>query len=198
MNVAARPYRQSARAESVAATGRRILDVFFARLHSGWMDEITLEEIARDAGVSVQTVIRRFGGKEGLLRAAAERLGEEVTARRDIPADGDPRAHVAAVFDDYEVSGSLVLRLLAQEDRWPALKPWLKVGRAKHRETVERHYRHQLERLLPEVRERLIVGLVAVTDVFTWRLLRLDQGLGRDAAVELAQSLAAALLESAK
>lgn len=196
MNIAARPYRQSARAESAAATGRRILDAFFARLHEGWLDEITLDEIARAAGVTVQTVIRRFGGKEGLLRAAAERLGEEVTARRDIPADGDPRAHVAAVFGDYEVSGALMLRLLAQEDRWPALKPWLNLGRARHREIVEHHYRRHLEPLPADGRARLVAGLVAVTDVYTWRLLRLDQGLSRGAAVELAGTLASALLET--
>ena len=34
------------------------------------VDDIPLEEVARRAGVSLQTVIRRFGGKQELLAAA--------------------------------------------------------------------------------------------------------------------------------
>lgn len=197
MDIAARSYRQTARAESAAATGRRILDAFGARLHTGWMDEITLDEVARAAGVSVQTVIRRFGGKEGLLLAAAEQMTGEVAARREVPGDRGGSSYLSAVFDDYEVSGRLILRLLAQEERWPALKPVLDSGRVTHRELTARHYRRWLDPLDPEARKRLVAGLVTLTDVYTWRLLRLDQGLSRDSAIELVQGLVTALLESA-
>jgi hypothetical protein len=47
------------------------------------VDDIPLEEVAGRAGVSVQTVIRRFGGKQGLLAAAAERETERVRRQRD-------------------------------------------------------------------------------------------------------------------
>lgn len=191
---AARPYRQTARADAAAATKRRILDSFVERMRAGWMEEITLDEVARDAGVTVQTVIRRFGGKEGLLAAAAERFGEEVMARRAPAAEGDWHAHVAVTFADYEVSGEFVLRLLAQEERWPALQPMLARGRAGHRNLILRLYRPWLEPLDPPARDRLVAGLVMLTDVYSWKLLRLDQGLGPDEAVALIQSLVGKLL----
>src|SRR3954471_22170031 len=95
MNIATapRPYRQSARADAAAATAQRILDAFVERAERQWMDEIRLDEIAAAGGVPVQTVIGRFGGKQGLLAAMAERFGEEVQARRAARHVGDWRGH---------------------------------------------------------------------------------------------------------
>ena len=74
MKTAVRAYQQNARAESTEATGRRIVDAFLHRLMNHWFDEITLDQVAADAGVTVQTVVRRFGGKDGLLaKAGAEK-----------------------------------------------------------------------------------------------------------------------------
>ncbi len=171
-----RPYKQASRAEAAAETAERIIAAFLSRARIDWMDEITLERVAADAGVTVQTVIRRFGGKEGLLAASAKRFGEGVVARRGEIAAGDWRRHVRAAADDYEVSGDFVLRLLAQEARWPALRPVLDNGRAGHREMVRAVYGPWLERAGPEA-ARLTAAVVAATDVYTWGLLRRDQGL---------------------
>ena len=48
-----------------------------------FFDQVSLEDIAERAGVTVQTVIRRFGSKERLIEAAAEEgtrqlLGSEI------------------------------------------------------------------------------------------------------------------------
>lgn len=139
------------------------------------MEEITLDQVARDAGVTVQTVIRRFGGKEGLLAAAADRLGREVQARRANARPGDWNGHVRAVARDYEISGDFVLRMLAQEERWPALKPVLDIGRVSHRADVEKAYAPWIAS--SSTPGRLTAALVVATDVFTWRLLRRDQQL---------------------
>jgi AcrR family transcriptional regulator len=69
-----RPYRQTARAEAAEATARRIIRAFSDLLHSQWFDEVTLEEVARLGRVTVRTVIRRFGGKDGLLEAFVEQF----------------------------------------------------------------------------------------------------------------------------
>ena len=62
-----RRYVQAARAEAAADTARRILEAFLARLMTQWFDQITLDRVADDAGVTVQTVVRRFGGKDGVV-----------------------------------------------------------------------------------------------------------------------------------
>ncbi|HEX8654272.1 MAG TPA: TetR family transcriptional regulator [Allosphingosinicella sp.] len=181
MNIAAprRAYRQTSRAAAAEATGERILAAFRARLEQGWLEEIRLEDIARDAGVTVQTVIRRFGGKEGLLDVAAQRIGEAVQLRRDV-APGDAAAAVRAVVRDYEASGDLIIRMLAQEDRYRAMRRIADIGRAGHRAWIGAVFEPWLDPM-PEPRRRPAHdALVVATDLYVWKLVRRD--MGRDVA----------------
>src|SRR5918996_3574472 len=117
-----RPYRMVARAESAAATGERILD---AAVQVFWElpgEQVSLDEVARRAGVSVQTVIRRFGGRDGLFAAAAERETERVRRQRDEAPVGDAAGAVRVLVDHYEAMGDRVLKLLAEEERVPGLR----------------------------------------------------------------------------
>ena len=75
LRTATRHYAQRARAQATEATARRIVDAFLARLMAQWFDEITLDRVAEDAGVTVQTVVRRFGSmmiERNLERAAPD------------------------------------------------------------------------------------------------------------------------------
>ena len=65
-----RAYRQSARATATAATRHRIVDGMVALAHERLTIEITLDDVARRAGVSVATVLRHFGSRDGLFDAA--------------------------------------------------------------------------------------------------------------------------------
>src|SRR2546423_8172793 len=114
-----RRYLQGARAEAAEATGRQIVEAFLARLMTQWFDEITLDCVAEDAGVTVQTVVRRFGGKEGLLTEAVKIFAVQVRAHRGNP-QGDIARIVGNLFSDYEQTGDAVIRLLAFWPRRPA------------------------------------------------------------------------------
>jgi AcrR family transcriptional regulator len=174
-----RPYRMVARAESAAATGERILD---AALELFWElpgERVSLDEVARRAGVTVQTVIRRFGGREGLFATAAAREAERVRRQRDEAPAGDAAGAVRVLVDHYEAMGDRVLRLLAEEERVPALREIADQGRAYHRDWCARVFAAALEgREGVELRRRL-AQLVAVCDVYVWKLLRRDAGLSR-------------------
>lgn len=169
-----RSYKQEARAVSAAATGERIVDAFTRLVRDHWLDEITLDDVAREAGVTVQTVIRRFGGKEGLHNASAERLGQQVRLNREAPV-GQIGAGVAALVRDYEVSGDITVRLLAQEPRYGILKPLLDIGRRWHRQWLEALLEPFLDGLQSRERERRVAAAIVVTDVYAWHLLRRDQ-----------------------
>ena len=175
MNVEApkRVYRQSARAAAAEATGERILDAFAERLRERWFDEIRLEDVARDAGVTTQTVIRRFGSKEGLLDAMHERLGAEIRNRRSVEP-GDARGAVRSIVKDYEQTGELILRTLAQEDRYPAIRAMTDIGRAMHREWMARAFGPWLEPLDADDRRRATDALVVAGDLYVWKLVRRD------------------------
>ena len=79
-------------------------------------DEITLDEVAASAGTTRQTIIRLFGGKDGLLEAVMDLLRAEAVPRTSMPADDSGRAALEALVAHYESVGDMVVRLLAQED----------------------------------------------------------------------------------
>ncbi len=173
MKTLVRSYNQSARAESAEATGRRIVDAFISRLKAHWFDEITLDQVAEDAGVTVQTIVRRFGSKNGLLAKAVEKVGADINAQR-ATAPGDIDQSVINLMADYEETGDPVIRLLALEPRHPELKKVLDFGRSEHRRWVSEVLAAELKGLDSSARERALDALVIVTDVYTWKLLRRD------------------------
>lgn len=193
---ARRRYRQGARAEAAQQTAKRILDVFVARLTEGWFDEITLDSVAADAGVAVQTVLRRFGSKEGLMEAARDRLVEEVRIRRKVEA-GDVEAAIRQLAADYESTGDLVMRLLMQEDRYTALRPFTDLGRREHRAWLEKVFAPQLQPWSGVERKQRVDMLVAASDLYLWRLIRRDMGRSvADYAMTVRQLIDGALARS--
>ncbi|TNC23681.1 TetR/AcrR family transcriptional regulator [Amycolatopsis alkalitolerans] len=190
---ARRPYRMSSRAQAAEKTAERIVDAAVDLFWQHPADDISLDEVARQAGVTVQTVIRRFGGKYGLLAAAAERETERVSRQRGEAPVGDISGAVRNLLDHYEELGLPVLRLLAQEDRSAALRELADRGRAVHAQWCERVFAAALAGLGGTERARRLAQLVAVTDVVVWKLLRHERGLSRRqtelALVELLQPL---------
>ncbi|MFI5273739.1 MAG: TetR/AcrR family transcriptional regulator [Ktedonobacterales bacterium] len=174
-----RRYRMHARAEATAATGERILAAAAAAFWERPVDDISLGEVARRAGVSQQTVIRRFGDKERLFATASERESARIRRQRDEAPVGDVAAAVRILLDHYEELGESVLRLLAEEDRSPALREIADRGRAAHAQWCERVFAPALTNPRDDERARRLAQLVALTDVLMWKLLRRDQGLSR-------------------
>jgi AcrR family transcriptional regulator len=171
-----RLYRMRARADSAAETRVRILRAVLELHVERFHDQITLEDIAGRAGVTAQTVLRHFGSRDRLVTAAAEHATSEVLAQPSAAPVGDVDGAVANLLDHYEEWGRSALRLLAQEERVPQLRAIADGGRAAHYAWVERTFGP----FLAEASDALLrPKLIALTDVFTWRLLRLDLGLDR-------------------
>ena len=176
---ARRPYRMTARAEMAAATGERILDAAEELFWSRPLDKLHLQDVAAGAGVTVQTIIRRFGSKEGMVSAAAERATERVRSERDRAPGGDVAGAVRNLVAHYEKDGDRALRLLAEEDASPLIAEIAERGRMLHRQWVRRTFAPQLERRGGSERALLTAQLIAVTDVYVWKLLRRDARLSR-------------------
>ena len=171
-----------ARAVSAAATGARILEAARTRLLIQPYDETTLDDIAADAGVTVQTVLRRFGSKDGLVRAIIERIGREAIAQRDLAPAGDVVGAVAVLVEHYEQLGDMVMQVLRQELRVPVFAEFTEIGRTYHRDWVARVFAPWLDTRVDAERERLHAQLVAACDVYTWFLLRRQGRLSRRSA----------------
>ncbi len=190
-----RPYRGGIQAEVAALTHQRILEAVVALADEQWLDQVTLDQVATRAGVTVQTVIRRFGTKEQLIAAAGQEAHQRVKQQRDEAPVGDVGGAVRNLMEHYEDVGSRVLRLLAQEGRYPGLQPLLEAGRIAHRAWVERVFAPFLATHEEQARAHLLAQLVAVTDVYVWKLLRHTSGLSRDQTEQALHDMLIALLK---
>jgi AcrR family transcriptional regulator len=183
--VKTRAYSMDLRAAAAEATHERILAAAAEAFLERWYDDVTIAAVAERAGVSGQTVINHFGGKEQLAAAAHQRVGEAIVSLRYRPEPGDIPALVEAAVNDYETTGDAVVRMLALEEKVPSLRPLLAQGRVSHREWIETMFGEPA--LVPE--------LVVATDVYTWKLLRRDQGLSREDTLAAMLRIVQALLE---
>jgi AcrR family transcriptional regulator len=172
----------AARAEAATATGERILSAAWRRFAERPYEEVRLADIAADAEVTVQTIHARFGTKDELFVATWASVFAPEGARRDRAPVGDIRTAVHVLYDSYELEGDAVLRLMAQEDRMPAVRTMTDAGRGWHRGWVERTFAPLLTGLSGAARERRLVALIVATDLLVWKLLRRDMGLGRPTA----------------
>jgi hypothetical protein len=107
------------------------------------------------------------------------RESEKVRRQRDEALPGDPAGAVGVLIAHYELFGDRVLKMLAEEERIPALKAIIDRGRTLHRAWCARVFAPALARLRGSERERRLAQFVAVCDVYTWKLLRRDAGLSR-------------------
>lgn len=183
MNYPERGYSMAVRGPQAAATRQRILEA--ARSLFDEADELTLEKVATKAGTSVQTVIRAYGNKEALVVEAVGsfRVAEPVPS----PSLRSVKEVVRRLFDDYEEIGDRVIRVLAAEHRIAAFAEIARSGRVRHRTWVKAAFARYLDKHTAPEREAILLGLLAATDVYVWKLYRRDFGLGRktsEAAVE--------------
>jgi hypothetical protein len=137
---------------------------------------------------------RRVGCRT-LLFGAAYELKRTRTERDRAPV-GDVAAAVAVLVEHYEDSGDQVLKLLAEEESVASLSEIVGYGRGLHRDWCARVFAPALAGLRGVERRRRLAQLVAVCDVYMWKLLRRDARLSRRqlelALIELLRPIAVA------
>lgn len=190
-----RSYRMGARADAAAATAQRITDAALRQFADRPYDDVSLASVADEAGVTVQTVLRRFGSKEGLVEAAARAGTESVRLAREAVPVGDLDVAIRNLIEHYELWGDRVIRLLAQEDRVPAIRRTTDAGRALHHAWVDRVFAPWIAAARGARRMRLRASLIAATDVQVWRVLRRDLALDVANAERSLRELVGALLD---
>jgi AcrR family transcriptional regulator len=186
-----RPYTMTTRARSVQETRDRIVDACVDLHGERPVAEIGLDDIAARAGVSVQTVLRHFGNRAGLVEASFERAQQTVTDERRTPV-GDVTAAVRVIVDHYEHRGDRALLMLAQEGHEALMRRITDAGKELHRAWVEEVFAPFLADA--DDGEALADLLVVATDVYTWKQLRRDRALSRQRTEERMRRLVDALL----
>ncbi|WP_348726893.1 helix-turn-helix domain-containing protein [uncultured Mycolicibacterium sp.] len=181
----ARGYQMTARAASTARTAEAILAATIELFEDKPVADITLADIAARAGVTVQTVLRRFGDKDGVFDAAIEQFASEVFGQRGAAVGLGAREAITNLAAHYEQWGALMLKMLAEEPRTPGLRTTLDAGRTYHRNWCRDVFADALAGLPAARRSRRLAQICCICDLRTWENLRLTAGLSR-AQTELA------------
>jgi len=174
-----RSYTQTARADATRETGERILAAALTEFLASNYDDVTLEKVAADAGVTPQTVLRRFGSKEGVAWALADVVDADALSQRDATRPGDIASAVTHLIGDYETNGDTIMHLLRQEARVAPVAAMLDRGRQRHETWCKQVFAPWLDARAGTDRKRLLATLIATCDIYTWHLLRRQRGLSR-------------------
>lgn len=166
----------TARAKDAERTGERIVDAMLGRFETTPYEHIRIDDIAADAGVTGQTVLRRFGSKPALMNATVERELARIVAAREAAAHASPVETIGALVTHYERYGALILKTYAEAPLVPGLPAIAAQGRAFHVDWCRRAF--TLDPSLAESEAARRTGqIIAICDATTWRILRFDGGL---------------------
>lgn len=191
-----RTYTMASRAKAAEETRLRILRAAFDLQSQSLASDIGLAAVAQAAGVSVQTILRRFGSRDRLFDEAIRYANETVAEERRAPV-GDVVGALHVIVEHYERRGDFALMMLAQETTYDHVRRMSDAGKATHRAWVEEVFSPQLASLTSTQRVETTDLLVVATDVYAWKLLRRDRGLSRAQTEQRLNTLVTAILTAA-
>jgi len=194
MNIASmtRTYDMSRRSQKAEQTSQNIIAATERLLTEKSLEEVSLNNIAQEADVTVQTVLRHMKSRDGCLLALVDRVSTRIEKQRGSTEPGNIPVTIESLIEHYEKEGKLILNILAQEHKGDSFASnFTNEGRAYHRKWVERCFGPHLSGKSSEV----IDGIVAVTDIYIWKLLRLDLGRSRDKTKKIILNMVKKILE---
>lgn len=119
-------------AEEAAKLGDRLLDAAEELFAQKGFKDVTMDEIARKAGSSTQTIYSRYPGKAEMLEAVVSRVVQRTVAAHSAATSSDPRAappraYLTSLGDQIVRSinsdgGGLTRLAFAEAHRFPELR----------------------------------------------------------------------------
>jgi AcrR family transcriptional regulator len=175
-----RKYEMGVRTKAAEMTSKEIIRVVGELWIKYSIHEITLQMIAQNAGVTVMTILRKFGSKEGLFEAAIKTDTAGIQDVRNKSQAGNVNQAISILMKEYEYAGPAVIRTLAIENDLPVAAKILKKGRELHREWCQRIFAQYLPASNDKEYGITLGAFYAATDVYKWKLLRIDLGYSKE------------------
>lgn len=189
-----RSYRLGKRATDVDERRAAAVEAAFAVWSELGFDGVTLQGVADRAGLSLKSVVRYFGTKEGLFRACLEVSVAREQGMRDVPA-GDVAAVVRTLSERYEAIAERIVRNAEIEFRYPVMAEWVARVRASHTEWLARAFAPWLP-TSGRVRKERLGALFWATEIRSWWALRHALGHDRASTERVMRSMLDALVAS--
>ncbi len=172
-----RPYDLRLRGERADARKLHVIEVAADLFLASSFEDVTLKDVADAAGVSLKTVVRRFGSKDELFLACAHAAAEGEPGLRAV-APGDVRGVASALAERYETIGEVTARYAALETRFPAVAKMMKIARRGHLDWLADVFAPWLAR----DRASRLAQVFGATEIYVWRSWRVHLRLDRRTA----------------
>ena len=182
------------RASSAAATGERIRAAATALFLEQSFDEVSLAAVAETAGVSLPTVLRKFGTKDALFLECARAFSERELEVRATPA-GDVRGAARTLARRYEQMMPFWKRYLDLEARFPSVARVIADARQVHLTWLASVFEPFLAGQPGPIRTRQLATLFGATEIYLWWSWRTQLGLSAPEAEKVLVELLETLVE---
>jgi AcrR family transcriptional regulator len=190
-----RTYASNLRDQQAEATRTRILDALVRTMANG-VAALSIPAVAREAGVSIPTIYRHFGSKQGLVEA----LNPFVVAKGGLMPDKLPET-----LAEFEPMARQMFRNLAGMDLTLRAAMASELGQQTRRATMPRRLgmtREVIGRFAPDVpegeRDRLANLALILMSTPSFHVYKDYLGLGPDASAELVSWAIGTLIEGAR
>lgn len=175
--VETRSYDIRARADAAAKRRERVVEAAMGLFMSQPFDEVTLQSVADAAEVSLKTVMRTFGSKEGLVTACIAHGQVRENSRR-VVAVGDVEGAAEVLAARYEAMLGWTLRMVALSERLPIVRTWIDTSRRTHLAWLAEVFAPWLPASGAE-RDVRLIQLFGATEVYCWWSARESLGFSR-------------------
>jgi AcrR family transcriptional regulator len=175
-----RSYQMQERAQQVARNDRKIMDAMADLWLEMPLSELTLDKVAQRSGVTVRTILRKFGSKEGLFKACMDSEGDRFVRQRMQVTPGDLPGILDALLEEYEHMGDALIRTLTMEFEYPSTQLLLEKARKLHRDWCVMVFEPCLPSVSSARFETVLSAFIAGTEFYLWKLMRRDLGKSPD------------------
>ena len=164
------------RAETKSASTGLILNAAERLFSQKLYESVSLNSVASEAGLGIQTVLRHFPTKEALFLASMTRSLEKADQSRNYQRGQTLEQSVQHLLNYYENHGKTIIHYLNQVANDPLFAPLTSSGWEAHARWVEILFSPHLNygKENDPIRKAQIE---AVLDIRIWELLRLRKGL---------------------
>lgn len=182
-------YDNSRRQQNAEKTKAEIISAFGRLWNKNSIKDITLEMVAKESGVTIRTVLRKFESREGLLNESLIYLSSEIESERRATRVGDIDDILETLLSNYEVMGDAAIRTINLEPELEIARKIGKKGRALHKEWCKQMFAPFLPQPNSSKYEIQLTSFIAATEIYLWKLMRKDLKLSKAKTLSVFKNL---------
>jgi AcrR family transcriptional regulator len=194
MNSKKSTYDNSKRQVDAEKTKIKILNAFGDLWSEYSIRDITLEMVAKEAGLTTKTILRKFGSKEGLTNESLSYLAAKIESERTSTNAGQVDEILKALLSNYEKMGEAAIRTINLESELEIARQIGAKGRKLHRDWCMRMFASFLPDKQSDDYEIQLVSFIAATEIYLWKLMRKDLELSKEQTFSIFKNLVEGLI----